>query len=362
MNNQTELKLENAKNAYLQLFFALALIIPTKALAWLNGDKGKAQRHPLTKIVPIVIVTLSLASISNLVSRANHHHAGLPADFTGTGIAVLVPIAVFAAVHSNLGLGRKIIISLIALVFAITSAAIQFMIYAPAGDFKLSYDLFEALAFGAGVPIAECLLAVIEFLLIEQDAATNATREKAEQDAAEQARINAEKAQRESEEREQARINAEHARELERIRIEAERHEAERQAIIKEERERAIFELEMEQKRREMEAKLDADRLRLEAKLSGKSVEKSTKPTVEKQSDNLPATSGESVEFNSKKAKIQQRRNMIFQHIQMNGDPGPSALSEQFGVDRGTIYSDLKALVGEGTIYKNGDGGYHAKV
>lgn len=59
--------------------------------------------------------------------------------------------------------------------------------------------------------------------------------------------------------------------------------------------------------------------------------------------------------------KIQHRRNMIFQHIKMHGDPGASVLGEQFGVDRGTIYRDLDALVNDGSIYKNGDGGYHIK-
>lgn len=116
-----------------------------------------------------------------------------------------------------------------------------------------------------------------------------------------------------------------------------------------------LAQLEAEGKQR-----MDLERLRVEAKLR-KSAEKQQAASVEKLTENSTPTSVDSENSTGKKAKIQQRRNMIFQHIQMHGDPGASALGEQFGVDRGTIYTDLKALVDNGSIYKNGDGGYHIK-
>ncbi len=148
--------------------------------------------------------------------------------------------------------------------------------------------------------------------------------------------------------------------------------ESRRAKRLQAQREKAAFDAEMKILARKAELEVAAMEAATQRKIERGGVrvvqnrdEKPKQPSVEKQTElpsenSTPATS-EDVEFNSKKAKIQQRRNMIFQHIRMNGDPGPSALSEQFGVDRGTIYSDLKALTSDNLIYKNGDGGYHVK-
>ncbi len=117
---------------------------------------------------------------------------------------------------------------------------------------------------------------------------------------------------------------------------------------------KAQNELEIERKKAEVE--LQAKLMKVESKLqqgvensTRQSVEFSTPPSVDEENSTV------------KKSKIQHRRNMVFQHIKMNGDPGPSALSDILSVDRGTIYNDLKALVEDGSICKNGDGGYHIK-
>jgi hypothetical protein len=141
-------------------------------------------------------------------------------------------------------------------------------------------------------------------------------------------------------------------------RLQAQKETAELAIDLETKRQEASIKL--AQLKAEGKQRMDLERLRVEARLA-KSAEKQQLASVEKSAENSTPTSGESVELNGKKAKIQQRRNMIFQHIKTNGDPGASALGEQFGVDRGTIYGDLKALASEDKIYKNGDGGYHVK-
>lgn len=303
----------------------LLMLLPQAILE--DGNKPKKNQHKDTiiQIIPFLIFVLSAASITNLSHRAYSHHSGWSSYLVGAGLAALVPVAVFVAIKIE-GWQYKTGVWLIASVFAAMSAMIQYQVYIPTNP--TADQILEAVAFGGGVPLAECLLAAMEaFLLSQLD-----THVKADEQAQQEKELKSKQAETQAE-------------------FERRKQEIDLQNYA------AKLAQEAELKRLEMQAKLDAERMKLEAKLQSKSVEKSTKQVVEK---STPPT-GEDVEFNSKKAKIQQRRNMIFQHIKINGDPGPSAFAEQFGVDRGTIYTDLKALVGEGAIYKNGDGGYHAK-
>ncbi len=322
----------------------LLMILPKRIIDGAQTNKPKTHKDTITRMIPALIMVLSAASITNLSTRAYSHHANASSYLVGAGLAVLVPVAVFVAL--KIDEKYKWWVWAIATCFAVISAAIQIQVYMPAVIAWERWDqIAEAIAFGAGVPTAECLLAAMEAFLLAQG--------QRNEQADKQAQIDAEK-QRLAHEQERQ------TAELERHRQQA---EAERQAEF--ERRKQEIELknyaaklaqEAELKRLEAQAKLAAERLKLEAKLQ-KSVEKSAKPTVE----NSTPTSGENENSTGKKAKIQQRRNMIFQHIKMHGNPGASVLGEQFGVDRGTIYGDLKALVGEERIYKNGDGGYHAK-
>lgn len=348
-----ELEFNKPRDAWQALFDNLMLLAPIKLLSLLKGEEKKTKHHPLTKIVPAVIVTLSIASISNLVSRASHHHPGLPADATGTAIAVLVPIAVFAAVHSNLGIWRKLLISFIALVFAATSSFIQFQIYAPSTGFKMTSDLFEALAFGAGVPIAECLLAVIEFLLLEQDASANAAIEQAIKDEESRKILESERKAQEVAEIERQRIKDAQAIEDARVLTEQKRQESERQARIREAHDQVIFDLEIEQKRLEMQARLDAERLKLEAKLQQKSVAKS----VAKDDSESVARNTNTPEVTEKKPNpATLRRNELLKLLQQYGDIGDTAFGEKLNADRTTIYRDLKAMEKTGKVHLNGNG------
>ena len=349
-----ELKFEKPRDAWQALFDNLMLLTPIKLLSLLKGEAKKTKHHPLTRIVPAAIVTLSIASITNLVQRAAHHHPGIAADATGTVIAVLVPIAVFAAVHSNLGFKPKLLVSLIALVFAATSSFIQFQIYAPTTGFsKLTPDLFEALAFGAGVPIAECLLAVIEFLLLEQDSAMNAAIERAVKDEEAKKILESERKAQAVEELERQRAKEKQAADDARILAEQQRQEAERQARIKEAHEQALFELELERKRLEMQAKLEAERLKLEAKLQQKNVAKSV---ANDDSGNVARNTNTPDSNSNKPSAATLRRNELLRLLQQHGDIGDTAFGEKLNADRTTIYRDLKAMEKDGLVHVNGNG------
>lgn len=303
--------------------------------AILGSEEKPKHKDTIIKIIPFLIMVLSAASITNLSHRAYSHHEDWSSYLVGAGLAALVPVAVFVAIKID-GRKYKIGVWIIASIFAIISAAIQYQVYIPANP--RTDQIFEALAFGAGVPLAECLLAAMEAFLLGQ------VQQHAKAD--EQAALD----------REQAALEAERKQQQESDRLEFERQ---KQAIDLENYRRQLAQ-EAELKRLEAETKLELKRLEAEAKLR-KSAEKQQAASVEKLTENSTPTSVDSENSTGKKAKIQQRRNMIFQHIKIHGDPGASALGEQFGVDRGTIYSDLKALASEDKIYKNGDGGYHIK-
>lgn len=127
-------------------------------------DKRSKGRGFVVKAIPFAIFILSLASVSNLASRAEQHHTGWAGNLTGTGIAILVPIAVIAAMLIE-GNWRWVFWGA-ATVFALESGSIQYSIYAT-GLKGLS---LEALSFGYGVPLSEVLLAIMEAqLVIQQD-------------------------------------------------------------------------------------------------------------------------------------------------------------------------------------------------
>lgn len=297
---------------------------------WVIGeDKPVAKKPPkdtITKIIPLCIAVLSLASITNLSNRAYDHHKSWNSYLVGGGIAVLVPLGIFAA----LTVERKLFKGLIwvaTVIFAVMSAMIQYQVYLPVGSEKIRTDqMWEAIAFGAGVPLAECLLAAMEAMLLTQ-AGKRKKEEIVEQEA--------------------------HEKQLALQAIELKRLEDDRDF------ERRKKEIELENYKLTLTQNAELKRLAVESKLSNK-VLKNQKTPVENSTPQVDATGENDVEINKKKAKIQQRQHLIFQHIKTEGDPGATALSEKFKVDRGTIYTDLGVLKDSGLIRKNGDKKYHA--
>lgn len=237
----------NVKDTWDRMWHRLAIVIPLKIIAWLDREKQQAKRnHPLTILIILLIMMLSAASVTNLYTRADSHHAGVSAYATGAGLALLVPIAIFFAVYVPLGSKwGKGGVWAIALIFASISAAIQYNIYAPK-DGKIS---LEAIAFGAGIPVAECLLAVLEGILINYLARQAEAQEQAiiAQTEAEANQIKAtEQAQRDRDE--VARKANEQAKALEAQQAEQ-------------------FAFEMEAKRKRLELELELERKKMEAKL-----------------------------------------------------------------------------------------------
>lgn len=338
MNEITWRKLFGAWN---KAIIKILMIAPNAILNQGEPEKAKPAKDMITRLIPALIMVLSAASITNLSTRAYSHHAGLASYLVGAGLAVLVPLAVFVAL--KIDERYKAWTWGIAGVFALMSALIQIQVYMPATVSWARWDqVAEAIAFGGGVPTAECLLAAMEAFLLVQ-AQRNEQADK-------QAQIDAEK-QRLADEQ------AHQVAELERQRQQA---EAERQAEF--ERRKQEIELqsyaaklaqEAELQRLEAQAKIEAERLKLEAKLQQKNVAKSVaNPNPESVARN--ANTPEKVK--GKENPATQRRNALLRLLQQHGDIGDVAFGKELSVDRTTIYRDFKAMEKAGLVHPNGNG------
>lgn len=335
----------------------LAILIPAKLVTWLEAPKREAKRqHPLTVLIVILIAFLSTASVTNLFTRAEFHHPGLSAYATGAGLALLVPLSIFFAVYVPLGRWGRVGAWAISLIFAGMSAAIQYKIYAP-GVNQVS---LEAIAFGAGIPVAECLLAVLEGILINylaREAARKVVLAE-EQRQAELARIQAEaaaierKAEAERQRREveaQAVALAEKQRRVAEVEAQAlaeqKRIEAEHQAA------QLAFQLEAQRQKLalDLELKRDAARAKLERKNVAKNVAGDVAGDVAEQ-----AAEPENTPMQRQAATL--RRNTLLKMLQQQGDIGPVAMGDQLGVNRTTIHRDLQTLKRAKLVHKNSHG------
>lgn len=148
-------------STWAEMLRRLAITFPQWVIARLDArSDGKGFA---VKAIPLVIVFLSLASITNLAGRAYVHHGDYSAYLTGAGIAVLVPIAVLAAMLID---GKwSYLFWCMALIFAGISGTIQFNIYLLDSTWL---SIAEAVAFGYGVPVSEVMLAVMEARLVTQ--------------------------------------------------------------------------------------------------------------------------------------------------------------------------------------------------
>lgn len=306
------------REAWESMGHRLAIVIPLRIVQWLDKEKTEAKRkHPLTVLIILLIMVLSAASVTNLYTRANAHHPGPSAMATGAGLALLVPIAIFFAVYVPLGRAGRIGVWCIAIVFAAMSAAIQYKIYAPADG---GIDI-EAIAFGTGIPVAECLLAVLEGILISH-LAKQAEETERMVAAKEHADIEANKA----------------ADQMALVRIEEQR-KAEEQRKIDVERQQAEFDFDMQAKRLRLELELELERKKIEAKLN--------KPKAEKPSD-AP------VIHESKKSDSDESR--IKEYYRINALASQRRAAAELGVSQPKISRILNDLESKKVIHRNGNG------
>lgn len=277
--------------------------------AILGSEEQPKHKDTIIKIIPFLIMVLSAASITNLSHRAYSHHEDWSSYLVGAGLAALVPVAVFVAIKID-GRKYKVGVWIIASIFAVISAAIQYQVYIPTQP--RTDQVFEALAFGAGVPLAECLLAAMEAFLLGQ------VQQHAKAD--EQATLD----------RERAALEAEAKRQQEAARLEFERQ---KQAIDLENYRRQLAQ-EAELKRLEAETKLELKRLEAEAKLR----------KIEPKPDAKDDSSGDSVE------------SKILNYYRVNPLHSQRKAADSLGLNQSKVSRILNQLESSGVIHRNGNG------
>ena len=249
-------------------------------------------------------MVLSAASITNLSRRAWDHHKDWSSYLVGAGLAALVPVAVFVAIKIN-GWQYKTIVWAIAIVFACISATIQYQVYLPT-DASTEINL-EALSFGAGVPVAECLLAAMEAFLLVQIAKQSKDEAKAA------------------------------------IEDESKKQQAEQQAEL----ERRKQEIDLEMYKRQKEAELEEKRLKLEAKLS-----KSTSKNVSNQVSKNVSTDEANTPI--EQANRQSELDKVLDIYRQNPKASLRSVGKQLDRSPQTISNWLDELEGKGIIHRNG--------
>lgn len=280
----------------------------------------------LIKIIPLVIIALSLASVTNMASRAYSHHASNSSYAIGFGLAVMVPVIVFTALRLQNGWASGLA-WFFAIVFAFASGSIQFQIY-NAGQpitfdtlFSVGVNL-EALAFGFGVPFAECVLAGLEGLLIWQ------IETKERRDAAQ-----AKTAEVERNQQDEAKAKAEA--------VEVERKERERQEWqAEQERKRQEWQAEQDRIAAEHAQKLELQRLKVVNKTVNGTVNK-----PHKTADSTPVDTVNSGEIDARK---------LLEFYRENPASSLRKTGAAFGVSHTQISKVLKRLEGEGLVSVNG--------
>lgn len=230
--------------AWNQLAIRLAAAVPNMVIAEHDENETVSNRKRLHRVVirvlAVMVVTLALASIGNMVSRARIHHSGFNAYAGGISLAALVPITVFVTAALFRGDKRRRTLGWsVSAVFAGVSATIQYFAYSAGSE---TFAL-EAFAFGAGIPISECLLAVlaaaVESQVEEEEAAEN----------------------------EQQRMAADEARQAA-----GEAAQSERQRVADDERRRAELAFELEQKRLDADARRENERIKARAAADAKRI------------------------------------------------------------------------------------------
>lgn len=290
-----EITFKTLLNVWRVYAIRLLMTIPEDGLAQLEGREVRKKRVN-TWVLWFMIGGLAIASITNLASRASSHKPGIAANAAGMFIALLVPVVVHYAIKMD---GKERIgVWAIALGTAAFSGIIQYQIYAPP-EYVVwwSKDNLEALAFGAGVPLAECALAAIAAVVVKREL--------------------------EQEEEEKA------------MTIEGKEAERERQRL---ERERdQQFALDLDLKRKREEAKIN--------KKYG------VQDSVQSVQNSVQIEQSTPVNEQSKNEQLNTILNML-----RDGQVSPTNNAKALGVSRGTYYNRLNDLEDAGLIHRNGNG------
>lgn len=320
--------MEQLKKAWAQAAIKL-LMSPANAILG-NGDSEEKDGDTfLIRTIPIAIVTLSLASITNMASRAYDHHHDYSSYATGLGLAILVPIIVYAALRVKSKVGQAFA-WFSAIAFAFASGSIQFQIYNAGQPLTLATLMstgvnLEALSFGYGVPFAECVLAVLEGILIWQH---EAKRTQAAQAVEDEAKRQAEEAKRQAED---AQAKAE------RKRREDEAWQAEQ------DRKQAEWQAEQDRKSADHAQALELQRLKAEAKLS--TPVNKTVNVDKKQPVNTPDDSVNGGEIDIEK---------LLEFYRQNPKSSLRNTGSQFGISHTQVSKVLKRLASEQRVHVNG--------
>lgn len=329
MNNTTTLK-----QAWTQVLYKLAMVVPN---AILGGEQKKHEhRDTVAKLIPFLIIVLSAASITNLSTRAYAHHAGFSSYLVGAGLAALVPLAVFVAIKIEGG-WYKAAVWIIASIFAFISAAIQYQVYLP-NTVPTMDQVLEALAFGAGVPAAECLLAAMEAFLLRQGDKHDETMALAEIEATRQAQATAEMQRQaeqvEVERRAQQAADRAHAERLREIELQAHADKLTQDAELE---------------RAEKLAQIRIKEAAAAAKVASKASSKSASNLDGKPASNTPM---KVVKMDADDSEI----SAILDAYKQNPFASLASVGKMVGRSKQTIANRLKDLEEAKVIHKNGNG------
>lgn len=209
-------------------------LLPARIInAWLDGKTDEHAKPFILKALYSLVYVLAFASVVNISTRAATHHAGWMSYIFGAGFALVVPATVFIAAHfPGLTKGARFYAWVVAVIAAVMSMFIQIKVYMTGADLSLAMLLsgnvdLEALAFSAGIPFFEVLMASLAAIVsgaheghlaaveLAQSQKVAQLKAKAEAEAERLHRIELERQREEDERAERA-----HTREMERRRAE----------------------------------------------------------------------------------------------------------------------------------------------
>lgn len=117
------------------------------------------HKDKVSAIVLSLIAALTVASILNIIQKSASYHSGFSANLIGVGFGVSLAVMVYIVMIAETAATRWTAATFAAF-FAAISATIQTAMY-----LDEHAPLAVAIAYGAGVPACEAMLAVVEALL-----------------------------------------------------------------------------------------------------------------------------------------------------------------------------------------------------
>ena len=334
--------------AWNKALIKLLMILPKRIIDGAQTNKPKTHKDTITRMIPALIMVLSAASITNLSTRAYSHHANASSYLVGAGLAVLVPVAVFVAL--KIDEKYKWWVWAIAFCFAVISAAIQIQVYMPAVIAWERWDqIAEAIAFGAGVPTAECLLAAMEAFLLAQGQRNEQADKQAQLDAEKQRQADEAAHQAAALERQRQTEETIRLAEFERRKQEIELHNYENQLAQQAELQRLAAEAKLEAERKAAEARYEIERMKLEAKLSNPGVHNKKNRSVQAPETGVhPAPASPVDSPNGQTADTRRKR--IMDTLMDTGWTNVSDVVKRTKISRATLHRDLVALEQAGQL------------